>query len=176
MSVCPSAPLFETPWLVPDGFSWKFMLGILTRILPHIGFLLNPDNNKRHFKWRSTCYFFVTDWSWNRDGLRSTRGTSWDGRKVWRSEYSNWAWPILNLSVYKYEKCSTGREVGETVDDSNLTFYNIFWLPILPSILWLSWNLAFQGSQYPYGYCCYLCYQGYDGRWVGGRVNRRITL
>jgi hypothetical protein len=124
------------------------MLGILTRILPHVGFWLNPDNNNRHFKWTSTCYCLVIDWSWDRDWLRSTRGTSWDGRKVWRSEYSNWAWPIINFFVYKYEKCSTGREVGETVDDSNLTFYNIFWLSSLPSLLWLPRNLASQGPHH----------------------------
>jgi len=81
-----------------------------------------------------------------------------------------------HLSVCKYVKCGTGREVGERVDDSNLTFYNIFWLATLPSLLWLSWNLAFQGPQYPYGYCCYFCYQGCDGRWFGGQVNRWITL
>lgn len=173
LSVCSSVSKL---CLLPDGFSWNFTLGVLIMILPHIGFWLNPDNNNRHFKWRSTFYFLVIDWSWDRDGLFSMRDTSWGGRKVWRSEYSNWAWPILNLSIYKYEKCDTGRGVGETVDDSNLTFYNIYRLPILPSLLRLSWNLAFQGPQYPYGYCCYLCYQGYDGRWVGGRVHRWTTL
>jgi len=115
-------------------------------------------------------FFPMIAWSWDRNGLFSTRGASWGGRKGWRPEYSNCKWPILNLSVYKYEKCGTGREVGETVDDFNLTFYSIFWLPTLPSLLWLPWNLAFQGPLYPYGYCCYFCYQGYDGRWVGGRV------